>query len=301
MVKLLISFTFAWAILLSALQSTTQQVVEPTGKLISVNGITIRYWEYGKGVPVVFVHGAISDHRYWEPQREAVAKNYRFIALDRRYFGTAPWPDTGAQHSQATHVADLAAFISELKIGPAFLVGTSGGAVVSLVMAVQHPELVRGVFVNEPGLDSIVIDPENRKVVSEFRTDTRRTAAQAAAKSGNMEKAARLFVDYANGQTGSFDALPPEFKAIFVGNARTLALAAPPPEPITCAQLGQLQVPVTITKGQLTKPSSKILAEAAHRCISQSQLITIPNARHGASRQNTYAFNEALLAFLARN
>jgi pimeloyl-ACP methyl ester carboxylesterase len=79
-------------------------------------------------VPVVFVHGAISDHSYWEPQRDAVAKSYRFIALDRRYFGTAPWPDSGSRLSQATHVADLATFIRELKIGPAFLVGTSGGA-----------------------------------------------------------------------------------------------------------------------------------------------------------------------------
>lgn len=302
MVKFIVSFTFACAIFWPAWQcSQAQKVDQPLAKQVSANGTTIKYWEQGKGVPVVFVHGAISDHRYWEPQREAVARSYQFIALDRRYFGTAAWPDSGSRHSPTTHVADLAAFIRELRIGPVFLVGTSGGAVVSLVMAVQHPELVRGLFVNEPGLDSIVTDPGDRKVVSQFRTNTRRAAAQAAAKAGNMEEAARLFVDSANGQPGSFDALLPEFKAMFVDNARTLALPAPPSEPITCAELAQLKVPVTITKGQLTKPSSKILAEAAHRCISQSQLVTIANARHGASRQNPSAFNEALLAFLARN
>jgi pimeloyl-ACP methyl ester carboxylesterase len=112
-----------------------QQIVEPSAKQISVNGTTIRYWEQGRGVAVVFVHGAISDHRYWEPQREAVTDRYRFIALDRRYFGTAPWPDSGEKHSQATHVADLAAFIRGLKVGPVFLVGTSGGAGNILVMA----------------------------------------------------------------------------------------------------------------------------------------------------------------------
>ncbi len=210
---------------------------------------------------MVFVHGAISDHRYWEPQREVVAKSYRFIVLDRRYFGTAPWPDSGSLHSQTTHVADLAAFIRELKIGPAFLVGTSGGAQVSLVMAVKHPELVRGLFVNEPGLDSIVTDPADWKVVSESRTHTRRAAAQAAARAGNMEKAARLLYDFVNGQTGVFDALPPARKAMHTDNARTLALDASPSEPISCAQLGQLKVAVTITKGQSTKAASKISVE----------------------------------------
>ncbi len=301
MIRTILLFLFACAIFFSALQcSQAQQLAELSAKQLSINGTTIKYWQQGKGVPVVFVHGAISDHRYWEPQREAVARSYRFIALDRRYFGTAPWPDSGEQFSQATQVADLAAFIRELKIGPAFLVGTSGGAGITLVTAMQHPELVRGVFVNEPGLASILTDPADQKLVSEFRAE-RQAATRAAAKAGNMEEAARLFVDAANGKAGSFDTLSPEFKAMFVDNARTVLLDAPPPVPITCAELGRVKLPVTITKGQLTKPNSKILAEAAHRCIRRSQLITIPAANHGASRQNPSAFNEALLQFLARN
>jgi hypothetical protein len=113
----------------SAWQSQqTEQRDEPSAKQLAVNGTIIRYWEEGSGVPVVFVHGAISDHRYWEPQRQAIAKRYRYIALDRRYFGAAPWADNGINNSQATQVADLAAFIRELKAGPVFLVGTSGGA-----------------------------------------------------------------------------------------------------------------------------------------------------------------------------
>src|SRR6266545_415130 len=300
MVRMILLFTFALVILVEGGQPLQELPVnELSAKQLSVNGTTIRYWEQGNGVPVVFVHGAISDHRYWEPQRKAVAKRYRFIALDRRYFGTAPWPDGGSRHSQATHVADLAAFIRELKIGPAFLVGTSGGAQVSLVMAVQHPELVRGLFVNEPGMESIVTDPGVRKVVNEFRTDARRAAARAAARAGNMAEAAKLFADFANGRTGVYDALPPARKAMLLDNARTLTLDAPPTEPITCEQLGQLRIAVTITKGQLTKLPSKILAETAHRCISGSQLITIPAAMHGAPWQNASAFNDALLRFLS--
>ena len=51
--------------------------------------------------------------------------------------------------------------------------------------------------------------------------------------------------------------------------------------------------------GELTKTPSKIMAEAAQRCIPGSRFITIPAASHGAPWQNTRAFNQALLAFLS--
>src|SRR3989442_6658529 len=59
--------------------------------------------EQGTGPPVIFVHGAWMDLRYWEPQRQAIAMQYRFIAYTQRYHGTAPWPDAGPQYSAVTH------------------------------------------------------------------------------------------------------------------------------------------------------------------------------------------------------
>jgi pimeloyl-ACP methyl ester carboxylesterase len=271
---------------------------QPLRKELSVNGTTINYWEQGVGLPVIFVHGAISDHRYWEFQHKAVAERYRFIALDRRYFGTAPWSDAGTNFSQATHVADLSEFIRQLRVQRAFVVGTSGGASIALVMALHHPELVRGLFINEPGLRSI-LTPADQKLVE--GSDKGRNSAVAAAKAGNMTEAAKLFVNFANGDPDSFDKLPPSLKTMVVDNARTLVLSPPPPEPITCAELGQLKLPITITQGQLTKPASRVLADAVHRCIPGSQLVVIPNTRHSAPRQNPSAFNEALLAFIAQH
>jgi len=95
-----------------------------------VNGVELAYSEQGAGTPVVFVHGAWMDLRYWEPQRQAVATQYRFVAYSLRYHGTAPWPDAGQHYSHATHAADLAAFIHQMHAGPVHLVGLSplGGA-----------------------------------------------------------------------------------------------------------------------------------------------------------------------------
>jgi pimeloyl-ACP methyl ester carboxylesterase len=59
---------------------------------LRVNGVDLSYSEQDTGTPVVFVHGAWMDLRYWEPQRQAIATQYRFMAYNLRYHGTAPWP-----------------------------------------------------------------------------------------------------------------------------------------------------------------------------------------------------------------
>ena len=59
---------------------------------LQVNGVTLEYAEMGTGVPVVFSHGGYSDLRYWEPQREAFAERYRYIAYSRRFHGSGTWP-----------------------------------------------------------------------------------------------------------------------------------------------------------------------------------------------------------------
>src|SRR5439155_5441330 len=95
--------TFAIVILVSVTtgcQAPVQRsAAPPVVKHMNVNGVSLTYLEQGQGVPVVFVHGAISDHRAWIYQQEAVAREYRFIALDQRYFGIGPWPDGGSKFS----------------------------------------------------------------------------------------------------------------------------------------------------------------------------------------------------------
>jgi pimeloyl-ACP methyl ester carboxylesterase len=72
---------------------------------LQANGIDLSYVEQGTGTPVVFVHGAWMDLRYWEPQRQPIAAQYRFVAYNLRYHGTAPWRDAGQHFSVATHSA----------------------------------------------------------------------------------------------------------------------------------------------------------------------------------------------------
>lgn len=64
--------------------SSAQPAQEPAlalRKLIVNHGIELHYVEHGTGVPVVFVHGSLTDGGYWNNQVRAFAKaGYRAIA-----------------------------------------------------------------------------------------------------------------------------------------------------------------------------------------------------------------------------
>jgi pimeloyl-ACP methyl ester carboxylesterase len=136
--------------------ASTAPAAEPATKEIEVNGVTLSYVDEGTGEPIVFVHGAVSDLRAWEPIREAIADEHRFIALTQRYFGTGQWTGDGKDFGEATHAADLAAFIKTLDIGPVHLVGWSYGANVAALAALENPDLVQSVVLFEPALDSFI-------------------------------------------------------------------------------------------------------------------------------------------------
>jgi pimeloyl-ACP methyl ester carboxylesterase len=275
----------------------------PAVKHASVNGVDLVYLEQGQGAPVVFVHGAFSDHRAWEGQREAVAQRHRYIALTQRYFGTAPWPDSGEKFSLATHADDLAVFIRELKAGPVRVVGWSYGGAIALALAVQHPELLKGLFLHEPaGIASFVTDPADAKAAGDDRREMVGPASSAS-KAGDTVGAVRLFFDGVNGQPGIFETLPPATQSMFLDNARTIPLqfGAPPPPALSCAQLGQIKVPVTVAKGELTRASFRILADTASRCMQRSRLVVVSQGRHAAPALSPAAFNDALLDFLKDN
>jgi pimeloyl-ACP methyl ester carboxylesterase len=283
-----------------------QSMAPPVSKAANVNGSSLNYIEQGQGATVVMVHGGISDHRIWNMQREAIAKGHRYVAFDQRYFGTAPWPDEGSKFSFATHLDDLAEFIRELKAGPVDLVAWSYGASLALELAVRNPDLVKGMFLYEPAgafTRAVLTDPAYLKEMADGGKGL--GPAVAATKANDLAGATKLFTEWVNDQVpGSFDSItPPAVRPLLLDNARTIPLqmaATPPSSPVTCAQIGEIKVPVTVAKGQQTRKTIGMLADAVNRCIPGSKLVTIPNSNHSAPFQNPAAFNDAVLAFLGR-
>jgi pimeloyl-ACP methyl ester carboxylesterase len=272
----------------------------PVAKRMDVNGVSLAYTEQGRGSPVVMVHGCCSDRRAWEPHREAIAQNHRFIALDQRYWGREPWPDQGEKFSSQTQIEDLAMFVRGLGAGPVHLVGWSYSGTAVLGVAVRYPELVKSVYVYEGSLSTFVTVPAELKAISDDRTAMLGPVVQLA-KAGDGAGATRVLMDNVNSEPGTFDRLGPGWRAMQLDNARTVPLmfAAPPPPQVTCEQLAQIKAPVALVRGELTRPYYRTISEAASRCIPGSKLVVVPGARHLWPGQEPAAFSAALGSFLA--
>jgi pimeloyl-ACP methyl ester carboxylesterase len=201
-----------------------------------------------------------------------------------------------------THTDDLVAFIQNLNAGPVDLVGWSYSGPIALLVAVQHPELVRGLFLDEPSTLAFVTDPADLKAATQDRAAMAGPAA-GAVKTGDVAGAVKTLFNSVNGQADLFDIVPPAIRTMLLDNARTLPIsfAAPPPPAITCEQLGRIKVPTTVAVGELTRPFYKIAAGAVARCIPGAKLVVIPKGRHAAAVQATSAFNDVLLRFLTEN
>lgn len=88
--------------------------------------VDIHYKDYGKGQPVILIHGWPLSHQAWEGQISAIVEaGYRCIAYDRRGFGisSAPWDN----YDYSTLASDLNTLVTELKLEKAVLVGFSMG------------------------------------------------------------------------------------------------------------------------------------------------------------------------------
>lgn len=64
----------------------------PSGvKTIYVNGYDMAYLEQGTGQPVVLVHGAMSDFRYFSGVMNPLSAKYRIIAVSLRHYYPEHW------------------------------------------------------------------------------------------------------------------------------------------------------------------------------------------------------------------
>jgi pimeloyl-ACP methyl ester carboxylesterase len=123
----------------------------PELKSLRVNGYDMAYVERGSGPPMVLVHGANSDYRFFSEVMDAFAARHRVISVSLRHYYPERWDGKGADFSMRQHVADMAEFIRKLGAGPVHLVGHSRGGTLALYLAHAHGDLVRTVAISEGG------------------------------------------------------------------------------------------------------------------------------------------------------
>lgn len=112
---------------------------------IENEGARIWYAEFGKGRPIVLLHGGLGNSGNWGYQVPVLIENgYRAILIDSRGHGKST--RDGRIYSYELMARDLKAVLDALMIEEVGLVGWSDGAVVALIFGDLFPKRVTGIF-----------------------------------------------------------------------------------------------------------------------------------------------------------
>ena len=109
-----------------------------------VNGIRIWYAVFGKGEPVVLLHGGLANANYWGLQVRELAKRHRVVVMDSRGHGRST--RDAQPYGYDLMASDVTGLMDFLKIPKAAIVGWSDGAIIGLDIAMHHPERVSKLF-----------------------------------------------------------------------------------------------------------------------------------------------------------
>jgi pimeloyl-ACP methyl ester carboxylesterase len=271
-------------------------------KELRVNGVTLSYIERGEGTPVVLVHGTLGDYRTWEGQLEPFSKKFRVISYSRRYHYPNRWTANSTDFSVTIHAGDLAAFIKALELPSVHLIGHSYGAVISLLVARDHPELIRTLTLGEPPLMPLLsMSPEGNALLEHFVTTGIMPSGEAF-KKGNDAEGVRRFVNAVLGE-GSYEKLSPHVRERMMDNAKELKGEISSQDlfpPITCEDVQKVRTPTLLLDGALSPKLFRVINDMLDHCLPNKERAVIPGASHGLEYENPQAFNDTVLAFIAR-
>jgi pimeloyl-ACP methyl ester carboxylesterase len=249
---------FFLAIAFISLNISAQKLHE-NGKYVDVNGVKLFYEIYGKGEPILMIHGNGGSFSCFENQVTEFSKHFRVILVDCRGRGNSSY-QKGIELTFDLQVEDMNLFLDKLNIKKTTVLGWSDGGIIGILLAIKHPEKV-----NKLVTSGANIFPEG---VIDFE-DMNKTAIDLETKNVNHEN--DLAIDLNN-----LDLKYPnlKFTDLNVIKSKTLIIAGDH----------------DVIKSEHTL---KIFES-----IPNAQLAILPNSSHSALIENSELFNEIVLRFL---
>jgi pimeloyl-ACP methyl ester carboxylesterase len=115
------------------------------GNYVTAGNTKIYYEEYGKGVPLLLLHGGFGSMHDFQKVIPELAKNFRVIAIDSPGHGKSDQADSLSYQLMASIFSQV---IDELKLDSVYVLGWSDGGNSGLILAADRPDKVRRLAVS---------------------------------------------------------------------------------------------------------------------------------------------------------
>jgi len=102
------------------------------------------YESWGEGPAFLFLHGFLGSGDNWRTIARRLGLPARYYLVDLRNHGRSPHADS---HTYSGMVEDVVELIQNEQLVPAVVLGHSMGGRVGMLLAMQHPDFLRGLIV----------------------------------------------------------------------------------------------------------------------------------------------------------
>lgn len=255
-----------------------------TGRFYEVRGAKLYVERSGHGAPIVLLHGGMTffDNTFAK-QRDYFAADHTVVGIDQRGHGHSP--DGPWELSYQMMADDTASVITALGLGSADVIGISDGANVALLLARDHPELVRHVVASGANLRSGL-------PADELERRSHWTDEQWAAKAAKVAQSLPAWIraDYARVSPDGAD----HYLAMLGKCVRLWSR----PVVIEAADLKKIEAPALVMAGDHDFTSIEENAEI-YRGLAHGELLVLPATHHGTFGERPDLVNLAVREFLA--
>ena len=263
--------------------------------------VKINYSDYGKGKPVILIHGWPLSAEMWEYQiNDLVEAGYRVITYDRRGFGKSSQPWDGYDYDTMTD--DLKALIDHLNLRNITLVGFSmgGGEVVRYFSRYGGKDVIKAVLISSVTPYMLHSDTNPSGVPQEIFDDM----------AMKMQEDRIGFLDDFGKTFFGITMFSKPVSEPLLDYYRMLCAVASPRATLMCAkafastdfrsEMKAVNVPTLIIHGDEdeTVPIDPTGKESA-KAISNNEFIIYPGAAHGLFYTEKTRLNSDLIEFLA--
>ncbi len=125
---------------------------------LKVPGATLHYEVCGTGPVLLLIPGGPADAGGFAPIREVLSDRYMVVTYDPRGLSRSPLDGEPQDVTVGTFADDAHRLLAALGTEPAYVLASSGGALVGLELVSRHPEQVRAMVAHEPPLTRLLDD-----------------------------------------------------------------------------------------------------------------------------------------------
>ena len=241
-----------------------------TTGFVDVDGAKIFYQTFGKGEPVVLLHGGMGNGDHWSHQVPPLAEKLHVIVIDSRGQGRSTRTKTAPSYDMMA--TDTLAVMDHLKIAKAAIVGWSDGGEIALKLGIHHADRVTKLFIFGANYDASGSKPRAGKPSATFNIYNAKCRA-------DYEKMSKT---------------PRQFGAV----VKWLLPIWRNPMGFTKDQLKSIKAPTIVADGDHDEIIVLAQIEEMAKLIPNARLEVFKDTSHFALWQDPTAFNKVLVDFL---